>query len=140
MAHGPSLGVAVSRSNCAIILDNGISMGGVRIMEVAQKAERPDRLTAKFVEKVATPGTYSDGKGGNGLALLVRQGRGGGVTKTWVQRITVDKSRPTSDSAPPRSCRLPRPGTRRSRTGGQPAGATTPERGRCRPSRRRPRR
>ena len=51
---------------------------------------RPARLTSAFVESVRTPGRYGDGRGGNGLSLRVRPAAGGGVKKTWEQRILVN--------------------------------------------------
>lgn len=53
------------------------------------------RLTATFVAEVATPGTYGDGgRGSHGLALRVRESKRGGVTKSWVQRLSIN-GRPT---------------------------------------------
>ncbi|MCY4272934.1 MAG: tyrosine-type recombinase/integrase, partial [bacterium] len=53
------------------------------------------KLTAAFVAEVGKPGTYGDGgRGSHGLALRVRQSKRGGVTKSWVQRITIN-GRPT---------------------------------------------
>lgn len=49
------------------------------------------RLTAKFVAEVKEPGTYGDGgHGSHGLALRVRAASGGGVTKSWVQRLIIN--------------------------------------------------
>lgn len=49
------------------------------------------RLTAKFVATVKEPGTYGDGGyGSHGLTLRVREAKGGGVTKSWVQRIVIN--------------------------------------------------
>lgn len=49
------------------------------------------RLTAKFVAEVKEPGTYGDGgHGSHGLALRVRPASGGGVTKSWVQRLIIN--------------------------------------------------
>ena len=47
------------------------------------------RLTAGFVRTVTTPGRYGDGRGGFGLALVVRPRAGGGVRKSWVQRVRI---------------------------------------------------
>ena len=48
------------------------------------------RLTATFVNKTTRPGTYGDGRGGHGLQLVVQEKAGGGVRKSWVQRIRVN--------------------------------------------------
>ena len=52
--------------------------------------ERPTQLTESFVFLVETPGTYGDGRGGYGLSLLVKPRPGGGVTKSFVQRLRID--------------------------------------------------
>lgn len=53
------------------------------------------RLTAKFVDSVKKPGAYGDGgHGSHGLILRVREAKGGGVTKSWVQRLIIN-GRPT---------------------------------------------
>ena len=51
--------------------------------------ERPERLTAEFVEKIDRPGRYTDGKGGNGLTLLVRPRKDGNLAKNWAQHLRV---------------------------------------------------
>ena len=43
-------------------------------------------LTVKFVKSVNRPGRYGDGRGGNGLTLVVTDNE----TKQWVQRIWFD--------------------------------------------------
>ena len=48
--------------------------------------KRPYRLSAKFVEGVKEPGRYGDGRGGNGLSMLVKEGREQ-VLKSWCQRL-----------------------------------------------------
>lgn len=49
------------------------------------------RLTSRFVAAVKEPGTYGDGgHGSHGLTLRVRKGKGGGVTKSWVQRLVIN--------------------------------------------------
>lgn len=48
------------------------------------------RLSGSFVRAVKEVGRYGDGRGGQGLALLVRSRAGGGVRKSWVQRIRID--------------------------------------------------
>lgn len=46
-----------------------------------------NRLSAKFIEQVKTPGIYRDG---NGLILRVKhKGKAPGVTKYWLLRVTV---------------------------------------------------
>ncbi|MXW18722.1 MAG: DUF4102 domain-containing protein [Gemmatimonadetes bacterium] len=51
------------------------------------------KLTAAFVKRVSEPGIYSDGPGAFGLSLRVRSGARG-VSRTWIQRIRIDR-RPT---------------------------------------------
>ena len=48
------------------------------------------RLTAGFIRNVKVPGRYGDGRGGFGLALVVRPRAGGGVRKSWVQRVRIN--------------------------------------------------
>lgn len=48
------------------------------------------RLSGSFVRAVKEVGRYGDGRGGHGLALLVRSRAGGGVRRSWVQRIRID--------------------------------------------------
>ena len=58
--------------------------------------DRPSRLTRRFVEQLAKPGRYGDGRGGNGLSLRVRPSRDGrGVYRSWEQRVVV-KGKPTT--------------------------------------------
>lgn len=54
--------------------------------------KRPARLSAVFVKTVSRPGRYGDGRGGNGLNLLVkpRAGECGGFSKSWSQRVRID--------------------------------------------------
>ena len=48
------------------------------------------RLTATFVKQITRPGTYGDGgRGSHGLQLVVQEKVGGGVRKSWVQRIRI---------------------------------------------------
>ncbi len=47
-------------------------------------------LNASFVRSVNQVGRYGEGRGGHGLALLVRSRAGGGVRKSWIQRIRID--------------------------------------------------
>ncbi|WP_419927270.1 Arm DNA-binding domain-containing protein [Candidatus Poriferisocius sp.] len=56
-------------------------------------ALRPGKLTVEFVEEVERPGRYSDGRGANGLSLLVRETTDGRIAKTWSQRVTIDRQR-----------------------------------------------
>ena len=50
---------------------------------------RSVKLNAGFVSTVKRPGRYGDGRGSYGLALLVRPRAGGGVRKSWIQRIRI---------------------------------------------------
>ena len=52
--------------------------------------KRPKRLSATFVNTVNVPGRYGDGRGGNGLSLLVKPASTGGFSKSWAQRIRLD--------------------------------------------------
>ena len=47
-------------------------------------------LNAGFVRAVKQVGRYGEGRGGHGLALLVRSRAGGGIRKSWIQRIRID--------------------------------------------------
>ncbi len=49
-----------------------------------------NRLTAKFVERVAAPGNYSDG---GGLVLQVQERKNGGVAKSWAVRYRAQTGR-----------------------------------------------
>ena len=48
-------------------------------------------LTSGFVRTVETPGRYGDGRGGYGLSLLVRVTRTGYLSRSWQQRLYVDR-------------------------------------------------
>ena len=49
------------------------------------------RLTAKFVATVEEPGAYGDGGlGSHGLILRVRKSKNGHVSKSWVQRLSIN--------------------------------------------------
>ena len=47
-------------------------------------------LKAGFVRTIKKPGRYGDGRGGWGLALLVRPRAGDGVRKSWIQRVRIN--------------------------------------------------
>ena len=53
-------------------------------------AERPYRLSARFVETIKEPGWYGDGRGSGGLSLRVKRTARRHLAKSWGQRITVD--------------------------------------------------
>ena len=57
--------------------------------------QRPRTLSAAFVRTVTRPGRYGDGRGGFGLALLVRQMTNGRLSKVWIQRVRI-ADRPTN--------------------------------------------
>lgn len=46
-------------------------------------------LTAAFVRTVTAPGRYGDGRGGYGLAFLVRQMTNGRISRLWIQRVRI---------------------------------------------------
>ena len=50
---------------------------------------RPYRLTAQYVKDLSQPGRYGDGRGGNGLSLLVKPTARGDVAKSWAQRLQL---------------------------------------------------
>ena len=52
---------------------------------------RPITLTRDFVRVVREPGRYSDGPRAFGLSLLVKASPRGGVTKSWTQRLRVNR-------------------------------------------------
>ena len=52
--------------------------------------KRPERLSRTFVERVTKPGRYGDGRGGYGLTLMVRPKAGGGIRRSWLQRLTIE--------------------------------------------------
>ena len=53
-------------------------------------SERPDRLTHKYILKEAEPGRHGDGRGGNGLSILITERTGGRMTRTWSQRVLIN--------------------------------------------------
>ena len=62
--------------------------------DVTTKRKRGARLTPSFVKTVTKPGTYGDGRGGHGLTLVVTSRAGGGVAKSWKQRVRVKNRNP----------------------------------------------
>ena len=50
-------------------------------------------LSATFVKRVKDVGWYGDGRGGHGLTLVVQSRDGGGIRKSWVQRLTINGKR-----------------------------------------------
>ena len=52
--------------------------------------KRPKRLSDTFVRTVKRPGRYGEGRGGLGLSLLVKERAGGGLAKSWTQRIRIN--------------------------------------------------
>ena len=51
--------------------------------------KHPSKLSKSFIERVAHPGRYGDGRGGFGLSLLVKERSSGGWSKSFSQRILV---------------------------------------------------
>lgn len=45
------------------------------------------KLTAAFVKQTTKVGRHGDGRGGYGLALMVRERKDGGVAKRWIQQV-----------------------------------------------------
>ena len=54
-------------------------------------ALKSTRLTHSFVKSVTRPGRYGDGRGSHGLSLRVKPTAAGGWSKTWSQRIRIDR-------------------------------------------------
>ena len=52
--------------------------------------KRPKRLSAAFVRTVNRSGRYGEGNGGFGLSLLVKERKGGGLAKSWSQRLRIN--------------------------------------------------
>ena len=50
---------------------------------------RPTKLSATFVARVRTPVRYGDGRGGNGLSLLVKTTASGRISRSWTQRLRI---------------------------------------------------
>ena len=53
--------------------------------------DRPATLSASFVRTIKRPGRYGDGRGSHGLSLLVRPTTNGRYSKTWSQRLYIDR-------------------------------------------------
>ena len=49
------------------------------------------RLTHTFIKSVTRPGRYGDGRGGLGLSLLVKKTVSGRQSKTWSQRLRINR-------------------------------------------------
>ena len=49
--------------------------------------KRRKNLTSRFVNTVSAPGKYGDGRGGNGLQIIIRKRTNGGVAKSYIQRL-----------------------------------------------------
>ena len=54
---------------------------------------RPYRLTAQYIKDLSQPGRYGDGRGGNGLSLLVKPTARGDAAKSWSQRLQLGAGR-----------------------------------------------
>ena len=54
---------------------------------------QPKRLSTIFIKTVKAPGVYSDGNGGRGLQLMVEEAADGGITKRYVQELTLHSKR-----------------------------------------------
>ena len=52
--------------------------------------KRAKRFSAAFVRTVNRPGRYGEGRGGFGLSLLVKERKGGGLAKSWSQRLRIN--------------------------------------------------
>ena len=53
--------------------------------------DRPSSLSATFVRQVKHPGRYGDGRGGHGLSLLVKPAADGRTSKSWSQRLYINR-------------------------------------------------
>ena len=53
--------------------------------------DRPATLSASFVRTVKQPGRYGDGRGSHGLSLLVKPTKNGRCSKTWSQRLYINR-------------------------------------------------
>ena len=54
-------------------------------------AMKSRRLTHTFVKTVTRPGRYGDGRGGHGLSLLVKETAAGGWSRTFSQRLRINR-------------------------------------------------
>ncbi len=52
---------------------------------------RPKTLTAAFVKSINRAGRYGDGRGSHGLSLLVKPMLNGRLSRTWSQRLRLDR-------------------------------------------------
>ncbi|MCY4103112.1 MAG: tyrosine-type recombinase/integrase [bacterium] len=53
--------------------------------------DRPSRLSATFVRQIKHPGRYGGGRGGHGLSLLVKPAADGRTSKSWSQRLYINR-------------------------------------------------
>ena len=53
-----------------------------------------DRLTETFIKGLKEPGTHGDGRGGNGLKIVVKDRSNGELRKYWIQRISIGDKKP----------------------------------------------
>ena len=58
------------------------------------KRKPGDKLNHPFIKSVTKKGTYGDGRGGNGLRLVVKPRSNGEVRKSWIQRIRIGDEKP----------------------------------------------
>ena len=58
------------------------------------KRKPGDKLTHTFIKSVNKPGSHGDGRGGNGLRLVVKQRSNGELRKYWIQRIPIGDKKP----------------------------------------------
>ena len=64
-------------------------MKGITEGITSQGTRTPKRLSATFVRTVTRPGRYGDGRGSQGLSLLVKPMKFGGYSRTWSQRLRI---------------------------------------------------
>ena len=58
------------------------------------KRKPGDRLTETFIKGIKQPGTHGDGRGGNGLKIVVKLRSNGELRKSWIQRIRIGDKKP----------------------------------------------
>ena len=58
------------------------------------KRKRGDKLTETFIKGLKEPGTHGDGRGGNGLKIVVKPRSNGELRKSWIQRIRIGDEKP----------------------------------------------